>query len=192
MNKPTCSLNECSGRTVTRGWCKKHYERWRRTGNPLGVAAISREERFWSKVDRTPTCWNWTASINRDGYGMFKRDGVDMTAHKAAWTEAYGEPPTGRQLDHRCHNRRCVNVSHMRLVTQKQNMENRRGAHSNSKSGIRGVHWSKSHNQWCATVNHNGKHVYIAYFADITEAEAAVISKRNEIFTHNDLDRPKG
>src|SRR5512132_2271348 len=28
--------------------------------------------RFWSQVDRTPTCWLWCGHVNRDGYGQFK------------------------------------------------------------------------------------------------------------------------
>jgi len=28
-------------------------------------------QRFWSKVDQTDSCWNWTACKNTDGYGYF-------------------------------------------------------------------------------------------------------------------------
>lgn len=27
------------------------------------------EERFWDKVNKTDSCWDWTASVDRFGYG---------------------------------------------------------------------------------------------------------------------------
>jgi hypothetical protein len=29
----TCSVPECGKRTVARGWCQTHYQRWQRTGS---------------------------------------------------------------------------------------------------------------------------------------------------------------
>lgn len=29
-----CSIEECGGKVLARGWCGKHYERWRRYGDP--------------------------------------------------------------------------------------------------------------------------------------------------------------
>lgn len=189
MPNTTCPIDDCERDARTRGWCKNHYELWRRTGSPLGVYKMTQDERFWAKVDKSGDCWQWTGSITRDGYGMIRFHGRGMGAHRVAWIMAYGEPAPGQEVDHRCHNRSCVNVAHMRLASKKQNMENRKGAHRNSKSGIRGVHWSKSHKRWCATVDHNNKHVYMEYFIDLDEAAAAVVAARNAVYTHNEVDR---
>lgn len=35
MEDRTCSINDCDGRAVTRGWCHKHYQRWYKTGDPM-------------------------------------------------------------------------------------------------------------------------------------------------------------
>lgn len=37
MSKPTCSIAGCDKPTVGRGWCRKHYGRWHRHGDPLYV-----------------------------------------------------------------------------------------------------------------------------------------------------------
>lgn len=30
---------------------------------------LTLEERFWSKVNKTLSCWIWTARVDKDGYG---------------------------------------------------------------------------------------------------------------------------
>lgn len=39
--------------------------------------------RFWSKVQKTDTCWLWSAAVRRkdDGYGAFWLDGRHQPAH---------------------------------------------------------------------------------------------------------------
>lgn len=97
--------------------------------------------------------------------------------------------PDGMDIDHMCHVRECVNPSHLRACTRKQNLENRAGADRDSKSGVRGVHWRKDIRKWNAKVRHNSRDYYVGVFQSLEEAEAAVIAKRNELFTHNDTDR---
>jgi hypothetical protein len=29
------------------------------------------QDRFWSKVNKTDNCWEWTACLNSCGYGQF-------------------------------------------------------------------------------------------------------------------------
>ena len=41
---------------------------------------INSATRFWAKVDKTPTCWNWTASTIC-GYGHFY-ESPTRTLHK--------------------------------------------------------------------------------------------------------------
>lgn len=141
------------------------------------------EERFWSKVDKSGDCWLWTAAVvaNR-GYGLFSVAGRLKLAHRFSYEIFNGPIPEGMQVDHRCHVRRCVNPFHLRLVTPKQNSENRSGAQRNSSSGVRGVYRQKATGRWCARVGHNGKTIHVGYFDDLAEAERAVIAKRSELF----------
>lgn len=67
-------------------------------------------------------------------------------------------------------------------------MEHLLGAHKGCKSGVRGVRQTPN-GKWQASVGHNGKDITVGTFADLRDAEAAVIAKRNELFTHNDVDR---
>jgi uncharacterized NAD-dependent epimerase/dehydratase family protein len=143
-------------------------------------------------VDKGESCWEWTGARNSAGYGYFAiggRRGKDVRAHRYAFELMGDAIPSGMDVDHRCHNKICVNPAHLRLATNKQNSENLRGAMSNSKTGVRGVWRCKTTGRWIAMVGHNGKQIYVGRFDTIEEAHAAVTAKRNELFTHNDLDR---
>jgi hypothetical protein len=148
--------------------------------------------RFWPKVEKTEGCWNWTAHRDTHGYGRFglggRQDGV-VFAHRYAWSLENGPIPAGVDLDHICHNHACVRPEHLRSVDRKRNMENLAGSYSTSKTGIRGVSWDKNRGLYRATVTHNYKQVMVGRYVTIEEATKAVIAKRLELFTHNDLDR---
>ena len=74
------------------------------------------EERFWSQVNKTDTCWLWTGYINPGGYGIAKSMGRRVKAHRMSYELLVGEIPTGLVLDHLCRNRSCVNPTHLKDV----------------------------------------------------------------------------
>lgn len=76
--------------------------------------------RFWVKVDATGDCWEWTASLDTSGYGIF-RDGGLVKAHRWAWMNLVGPIPDGLVIDHLCRNIVCVNPDHLRVVTRDTN-----------------------------------------------------------------------
>jgi hypothetical protein len=107
---------------------------------------LSEADRFWSKVDRTAgpdSCWLWTASKFRDGYGQFRLDGHgrNVSAHRYAYELLVGPVPEGLHLDHvrarGCTSRACVNPAHLEPVTCRENLM--RG------SGFAAVNAGKTH-----------------------------------------------
>ncbi|WP_375378285.1 HNH endonuclease [Hymenobacter cellulosilyticus] len=80
------------------------------------------EQRFWAKVEKTDSCWNWTGALNKAGYGV-TRGQVTPAAPKGAVRKApwisyelvHGPVPDGLPLLHACQNRRCVNPAHLVL-----------------------------------------------------------------------------
>src|SRR6266849_5089721 len=78
---------------------------------------IGQQERFWAKVHKTDTCWEWTGALWR-GYGYFRT----WIAHRVAYELLVGPIPPEKQVDHLCRNRGCVNPEHMELVTSYENI----------------------------------------------------------------------
>jgi hypothetical protein len=150
---------------------------------------LSLEEAFawYPRLYRDDGCHQWISALS-EGYGQFRYGRVKYYAHRVAYELAHGLIPAGMDIDHRCRNRACVNPDHLRLATRKQNLENKAGPGLGSKTGIRGVSWSRVANAWTARVTHNGR-THCAYFKEIDEAAEWVLAKRLELFTHNEADR---
>lgn len=100
------------------------------------------EERFWAKVNKTDSCWVWTASRGGGGYGKFwinHEQGLRV-AHRVSYMWLVGPIPDDLQLDHLCRNRQCVNPDHLEPVTRSENV--RRGV---GPEVTRARHISKTH-----------------------------------------------
>lgn len=116
----TCSIDACQDAVNSWGWCKKHYQRWKRSGDPEHRRP-SPDERFWAKVYLPPCeddCWTWTAARNPLGYGRFDSG----FAHRWSYEQEIGPIPAGLTIDHLCRNTSCVSPAHLEPVTNRENI----------------------------------------------------------------------
>lgn len=102
----------------------------------------SPEERFWRKVNKTETCWLWTAATDGHGYGVFGwADRKMKLAHRLSWEISNGKIQDGLCVLHRCDVPLCVNPHHLFLGTRGDNNRDRelkgRGNHARGEnSGV--------------------------------------------------------
>lgn len=70
-------------------------------------------------------CTESTYSVGSHGYpqvGWHENGRRTMTlVHRAVWIAAHGPIAEGMTVDHMCKNRRCVNIEHLRLLTNYEN-----------------------------------------------------------------------
>lgn len=79
-------------------------------------------ERFMSKTQPGKNgCIEWTAPLDKDGYGTFYFRRKGRRAHRVAWFNFNGEIPDGMVVNHNCRNPSCVNHQHLRLLTKQEN-----------------------------------------------------------------------
>jgi len=74
------------------------------------------EERFWQYVTKTNTCWVWTGSQTRSGYGKIWWPPIKNAeyAHRASWRIAHdGNIPKGKIIAQTCGNSTCIRPDHL-------------------------------------------------------------------------------
>jgi len=92
-------------------------------------------------------CDEWAGTLNGTGYGTIyiaktsdNKSGC-WGAHRIVWMQDNGHIPDDMVIMHTCDNRRCINIDHLRLGTQSENiydavakgrLPSGRGTHCNS------------------------------------------------------------
>ena len=103
-----------------------------RTGRPKGSGVMTRAEALHSlrlrlqdksKVNEATGCVEWVGCTNKDGYGSTTLFGRYIGTHRAAWLVAFSSIPDRMSVLHQCDNRRCMNINHLFLGTQNDNMK---------------------------------------------------------------------
>jgi len=120
-----CSASNCDIESKRRGYCIKHYTRLLRHGDINHTAVIVNDNEARLKNNSVVIengCWEWVKHI-KNGYGISGLNGKIEQAHRASWKVFVGEIPKGMQVNHKCHNKKCINPDHLYIGTQKQNMQ---------------------------------------------------------------------
>lgn len=93
------------------------------TFKPIPSFTEAEKRRFWSRVEKTDSCWIWLGcKRGRMRYGCFRVGGIQFSAHVVAFVLACGRMVRpGLCLDHLCSTPSCCNPAHLEEVTVGEN-----------------------------------------------------------------------
>ena len=92
-------------------------------------------------------CWLWQGSVNRRGYGRIIHSNKEYGAHRVSWMLAHGLIPPNMLVCHHCDNPPCVNLNHLFLGTDNDNIQDKV-----KKGRARGAHIGEKHHNARLTV----------------------------------------
>lgn len=71
-------------------------------------------------------CWIWMQTIDYNGYGQMSIDDKTRLVHRVSYEEFVGQIPRGKEIDHKCLVKCCINPNHLRVVSCATNIRESR------------------------------------------------------------------
>lgn len=186
----TCTVENCNGKHMAKGYCCKHYNQIRKYGHILertihdpneiieheDYAEIVLYDKQCNEVARALIDLEHVDSVKKYKWrlkeGYVFNDKVGASLHRFLMN-----PPKDMVVDHINHNRLDNRICNLRICTQHENCLNK-SIQCNNISGIAGV--SKTRwNTWQAQIQINGELLYLGCFS--TLEEAAEVRRQAEI-----------
>ena len=137
----TCTIEGCSSPHVARGLCSRHWQKWKRNGDPLGGdLPRGTGRRHLSEhvlTLGTDDCYFWPFSKNAAGYGVVFVDGRHRIVSEYVCEKVHGQKPSSaHSAAHNCGMQSCCNPRHLRWATRSENELDKR-LHGTAVNGER-------------------------------------------------------
>lgn len=132
-----CKEIECEGAVVARGWCRKHYSRWHKNGDPSTLLK-ERGHGHATEGTQSPTYLSWKnmrqrcLNPNHPRFADYGGRGIEIDPEWDRFTrflEDVGERPEGMTLD-RIDNDGNYEKDNMRWATPTEQNNNKRRAYA--------------------------------------------------------------
>jgi hypothetical protein len=78
-----------------------------------------------TEVNHETECLEWQGTLNRGGYGLVSFENKQQSVHRLVYRLENPDMPKELHVLHRCDNRRCINIDHLFLGTNQDNVDDR-------------------------------------------------------------------
>lgn len=194
LNNNICNVEKCNEGVLYRGFCKRHYEQYKRNGFILDSTRY--EKNLFEKIDQYYKIVlqdNNYFLIDEDDYMRFKDykfytssfgyvcvyvNGRDVKLHRlilnAENKKDVVDHINGDRLDNRKINLRMASFSENCI-----NIKRRK----NNTSGYTGVKWEEKTGKWRADIQKNHQHIFLGYFDSKNDALKVRLENEFELFS---------
>ena len=127
------------------------------------------------RIDLRRTDGKWKVVENKSndggGYCHVGFNGRMVLYHVIVWILSTGKDiPEGMQIDHKIGNKLCSTMSNMRLVTNRQNNQNKK---IHRAGRLVGATYNKEHNYWQSQIVIDKNKIFLGYYKTEQEAHEA-------------------
>lgn len=117
-----CSVVNCEGKFLAKGFCGKHYQKWRKYGDPLHETPLTQRHQFVldAVANETDRCILWPYGL-QNKYPRVKIDGKAWRVCHLVLVRS-GQPRIGNRMAHHiphCMHRTCINKRHLHWGTDR-------------------------------------------------------------------------
>ena len=119
-------------------------------------------------------------TLDSKGYSVIAINGKVYKAHRLAWLYTFDIWPKS-DLDHINQVKSDNCIENLREVSKSENQQNR---NIKSKSGFRGVTWSKQSGKWHAQIVIDYKYHHLGFFDHAEDASRAYQAAAKKLHTH--------
>lgn len=127
-----CSVAGCDRKHLAKGYCRSHYERFRRHGDAEGGRASPGNAMAFllgAVRSETDACLVWPYSVDGGGYGKISINGRLIGVPSEVLSRTGQPKPSAAHVSAHapliCHTPRCINPRHLRWATTAENMADR-------------------------------------------------------------------
>ena len=180
----TCSVENCDCKHYGKGYCKKHYQQFKRHGHILERTRFDSNEII--EYEDYAEIVLYDKNDKEVARALIDLEYVDsVKKYKWCFTQGYAHndklgrlhrfimnPPDDMVVDHINHNKLDNRCENLRICTQHENCLNK-SIQCNNTSGVPGVSWSTREGRWKAQIRVDKKDKFLGYFKTKEEAVEA-------------------